>query len=77
VDNTQLCAGICGDCNQDGSGPTIVDALSAAQVAAGLLMPGPVQLACCDVNTTTAVEILDALLLAQYAAGIPVTLTCL
>jgi hypothetical protein len=77
VDNTQLCAGICGDCNLDAAGPGIIDALTAAQVAAGLIIPGAVQLACCDVNSTTAVEILDALLLAQYAAGLPVTLTCL
>jgi hypothetical protein len=77
VDNTALCPSLCGDCNQDLAGPTILDALIAAQVAAGLITPGTTQAACCDVNASAAVEIIDALLIAQDSAGIVVTLTCL
>ena len=77
VDNTMLCNGICGDCDQNAAGPDILDALTAAQIAAGLLQPTPLQVACCDVNASTAVDILDALSIAQSAAGLTVTLTCL
>jgi hypothetical protein len=77
VDNTQLCSGICGDCNLSMVGPDIIDALTAAQISAGLVMAGPVQTACCDVNTSMAVDILDSLLIAQAAAGLPAVLMCL
>jgi hypothetical protein len=77
VDNTQICTGICGDCNLDASGPAITDALTAAQISAGLSVPGTVQAACCDVNTDGSVTILDALNIARHSAGLSVTLTCL
>jgi hypothetical protein len=76
VDNTALCTGICGDCSLDGIGPSVVDALVAAQIAAGLMVPSPIQTGCCDVNSTGAIEVLDALLIAQTAAGLGVTLLC-
>jgi hypothetical protein len=77
VDNTMLCNGICGDCDLNAAGPDILDALAAAQIAAGLLVPSPLQVACCDVNSSASVEILDALFIAQGAAGLSVTLVCL
>jgi len=77
VDNTALCQGICGDCNLDANGPDIIDALTAAQIAALLVTPTQAQEGCCDCNADTNVDILDALLMAQAAALLPVTLTCL
>ena len=54
----------------------LLDALTAAQVAAGLLLPTPLQLACCDVDSSGAVAVLDALVIAQDAAGLPAMLVC-
>jgi hypothetical protein len=76
VDSSAVCLGFCGDCNQTSSPPDILDALAAAQFAAGLGVPTPQQLPCCDVNGSGAVEILDALSMAQAAAGLPATLAC-
>jgi len=76
VDNTALCYTLCGDCDENGSGPDILDALVGAQISAGLSTPTPLQIGCCDVNSSGNIEILDALLTAQLAAGLPVTLTC-
>ena len=66
---------ICGDCSGNGVGPDIVDALVTAQMAASISVPGAVQEAC-DVNSSGQVEILDALLVAQSAAHLQITLSC-
>jgi hypothetical protein len=76
VDNGSLCGGLCGDCNLDTLGPTILDALTAARISAGLVTPPATQAACCDVDASSTVTIVDALRLAQHAAGLPATLTC-
>lgn len=76
VDNSSLCIATCGDCNLSMAPPDILDALIAAQIAAFLIMPTPLQLGCCDVNASGAVSIIDALLTAQSAAGLAVVLTC-
>jgi hypothetical protein len=66
----------CGDCNANGSGPDILDALSAAQISAGISMAGMTQLCSCDVDNNGGVTIIDGLLMAQAAAGLPVTIMC-
>jgi hypothetical protein len=66
---------ICGDC--DGNGAiTVLDALVAAQIAAGITTPTPVQQALCDVQGDIDVDVVDALRLAQEAAGLTPGLTC-
>jgi hypothetical protein len=72
-DGTAVFSGLCGDCNGDGQ-LNIVDALVAAQSAAGLFLPPSLER--CDVNSSTAVDIVDALLMAQAAAGLAPTLSC-
>ena len=74
-------AQLCGDC--DGSGAiTITDSLFAAQAAAGTRTLAAVEALHCNVQGLVApdpaasVDILDALALAQAAAGLPVTLVC-
>lgn len=75
-DNSSLCQTVCGDCDDNGAGPDILDALTAAQIAAGLIMPSMTQTGCCDTDNSGAVNVLDALTMAQGAAGLMVTLTC-
>ena len=67
----------CGNCDRDAmGGVTVVDALLAAQVSAGLVqIPGPQQ-AQCDVDRSGAITIVDALIIAQASAGLPVVLDC-
>jgi hypothetical protein len=64
-------AQICGDCNGDGVGYTVVDALLAAQIDVGLVIPTPAHLVACEVDGAPGLTVLDALVLAQVAAGLP------
>lgn len=66
----------CGDCDHRGDGITIVDALNAAQMTAGLSTPTAIQQCICDVNNSGNVDILDALYIAQTSAGYQPTLNC-
>jgi hypothetical protein len=76
VDNTAICSTLCGDCNTDTTGPTIVDALVAAQFSAGIGTPTVLQTGCCDVNSSMTIDIIDALQMAQVSAGIMLMLSC-
>jgi hypothetical protein len=69
-------AQVCGDCDLDGNAPTIIDALVAAQLAAGAAAATPPQTAACDVDSTHSITVVDALRMAQVSAGLPVTLSC-
>jgi hypothetical protein len=72
---------LCGDCNEDGA-VTILDALVAAQHAAGVTSLTGSGFSNCNVLGTTepdpgaTVDVLDALSIAQFAAGLGVTLAC-
>jgi len=76
VDNTSVCFTICGDCNSDAAGPSIIDSLVAAQFSAGIGTPTMLQTGCCDVNSSMSIDIIDALQMAQVSAGLPLTLIC-
>jgi hypothetical protein len=76
VDNTAICTGICGDCNLDGQGPTIIDALTAAQIAVSLITPSLMQTGCCDIDSDADIDIIDGLRIAQKSAGLVVSLAC-
>ncbi|MEM7248766.1 MAG: hypothetical protein AAF533_25775 [Acidobacteriota bacterium] len=69
---------VCGDCDQNGMGPNILDALVAAQISVGLITPSCVQHSACDVATPyDVVNILDALTIARTAAVLPgASVTC-
>jgi hypothetical protein len=66
----------CGDCDLDGSAPTILDAREAARIQSGQASPLARQWLTCDVDASGTIDILDALLLAQSAVGLPVSLSC-
>ena len=76
VDNTVLCGGICGDCDENRSGPDVLDALAGAQIAAGVITPTSDQDYCCDVDASGSITVLDSLKMAQVAVSLSVTLTC-
>jgi hypothetical protein len=76
VDNMALCQGICGDCNLNTTGPEITDALVAAQIGVGLVTPSTPQTGCCDADSSGNIDVIDALRIAQGAAGLTVTLVC-
>jgi len=77
----------CGDCNGDGT-TTILDSLVAAQHAVGIVsLHTPVvdpRYAICNAtgvpgSSTTpgaVIDVVDALVIAQHAAGLPVTMVC-
>lgn len=66
---------LCGDCNLDGT-LNILDSLTAAQHAVATISLSGAAFDNCDADTNGNVDILDALLLAQAAAGLPVTPSC-
>ena len=66
----------CADCDELGNGVTVLDSLEAARIAAGLETPAGTQMCTCDVNSTGAIDVVDALLMAQIASGLPVILDC-
>ena len=75
---SSLCFAVCGDCDGDGS-VTVLDALEASRQASGITTAT----VSCDVAPPVAqegdipvVDILDALLIAQAAVGMPVVLVC-
>jgi hypothetical protein len=70
------CTSICGDCDQSGSGPDILDAFEAGRIAVMIVVPTPQQSLCCDVDSSGAIDVLDAFLIAQAAVGLPVVLVC-
>lgn len=74
LNDTRSCR-LCGDCDQDGD-VDILDALRAAQLAAGLIAPAPIDFFFCNVYRDGDIDIIDALLMAQFAAGLPVMLNC-
>jgi hypothetical protein len=61
----------CGDCDDDGAGPDLADALVAARISVGLVSPTGRQLVLCDVDASTSILTTDALVIAQLAAGLP------
>lgn len=67
--------GICGDCDWSGTGPDIVDSLAAAWVATRGHQ-SPLEIRCCDVDSSGTVDIVDSLRIAQAAASLPVSLLC-
>ena len=76
VDNTALCVGFCGDCDLNGASPNIIGALTAAQFAVGIGVPSLAQMNCCDINSSTTIDVIDALAMAQDAVGLMPTLNC-
>jgi hypothetical protein len=74
---TYVTCDTCGDCDLDGQPATVLDALAAARLHAGLDTPASAQRRyCCDVDQDRAVTVLDALVMAQEAVGLPVVLDC-
>ena len=76
IDNGQLCGAFCGDCDGNGLGPAILDALEASRIAASIVTPTSTQRGCCDTNSSGTIDVLDVLFIAQFAAGLPATLSC-
>ena len=75
IDNP-TCLTFCGDCDGNGIGPSILDALVASQIAVGLATPTFSQTYCCDVDASGAIDVLDALGMALAASGLPAALMC-
>jgi hypothetical protein len=70
-----LAAQTCGDCNLDQS-VDVIDTLTAAQHAVGLITLGGQAFTNCDVDSSNQVTIVDGLQIAQYAVALPVSLIC-
>jgi hypothetical protein len=66
---------VCGDCDLYG-GVTVSDALLAARAALGILVLSGAPLRQCDANGSGAMEIVDALLIAQTAVELAPQLAC-
>ena len=70
-----LCPRTCGDGDADGA-VGILDALLAARIELGLIIPTVEASYCLDVDASTTVNVLDALRIAQAAVGLPVWFNC-
>jgi hypothetical protein len=72
---------LCGDCNQDG-GVTVLDALLAAQHGVAIITLAGEAFSNCNVTGAVepdpgpVVDVLDALTIAQEAAGLAPPLSC-
>lgn len=66
----------CGNCDLQSDGITIVDALVAAQISAGLVPARVLQDCSCDVDNSGTITILDSFLIANVVAGIQRTFDC-
>ncbi len=66
---------LCGDCDGSG-GIDILDALTAAQIDAGVIPLTSAHRQDCDVDNDMDVDKADAQLIAEKAAGLPTTLVC-
>lgn len=73
--DTMNCNLLCGDCDRDGD-IDVVDALRAAQIANGLIMPTLTDFLACNVDDDGDIDVIDALLIARVSAGFPLTLNC-
>ena len=73
-----LCAwaNTCGDCDDSGS-VTVIDALLACQHAVALTTLTGSDFLACDIDISLEVNVLDALVIAMEAQGMPATLTCI
>ena len=69
-------AQVCSDCNGDGVTPSILDALTGAQISVALVSPTATQQIVCDVNASGSISVIDALIMAQAAVGLAPQIVC-